>query len=131
MRQFQLFTYPTLLSDQYSCKTGQPYTFFSTSSENLFYQRFELQNQNFDFETTKNLILLAWSIFSRGLTLQNYRIKNIFHENPVEVRSFDRTTIKLIYYACRMNLARPATPWEVLCRRTASNGRQLSYVVFA
>jgi hypothetical protein len=35
----------------------------STSSEILFYQRYELHNQNCDFETRKTLILHAWSIF--------------------------------------------------------------------
>jgi hypothetical protein len=40
----------------------------STSSENLFYQcyGFHFQNQNFDFKTTKTLILHAWSIFFKG-----------------------------------------------------------------
>jgi hypothetical protein len=68
----------------------------SSSSENLFYQRYELQNQNCDFETTETLILHAWSIFSNGAHITNYGIKNIFHENPVEVRSFDRITTKIL-----------------------------------
>jgi hypothetical protein len=50
----------------------------STSSENLFYQRFELQNQNFDFETTKTLILHAWSIFFKGAHLAKLWSKKIF-----------------------------------------------------
>ncbi len=68
----------------------------STSSENLFFLRYDLQNQNLDFEATKTLILHAWSIYFKGLTYQNYAVKNIFHENPVEVRSFDGITISLI-----------------------------------
>jgi hypothetical protein len=50
----------------------------STSSENLFYQRYERQNQNFDFETTKTLILRAWSIFFKGAHLTKLWSKKIF-----------------------------------------------------
>ncbi len=50
----------------------------STSSENLFYQRYELQNQNFDFETRKTLILHAWSIFFKGAHLAKLWSKKIF-----------------------------------------------------
>ncbi len=38
----------------------------STPSENLFYHHYEIQNQNFDFETAKTRILHAWSIFFQG-----------------------------------------------------------------
>jgi hypothetical protein len=48
----------------------------STFSENLFYQRYELQNQNFDFETTKTLH--AWSIFFKGAHLTKLWSKKIF-----------------------------------------------------
>ena len=84
----------TLLFEQYSCQTchtpfleGMAVKHFlylsklaaqmvtSTSSENLFYRRYEFQNQNFDFETMKTLIFHAWSLFSRGLTLKNYGVK--------------------------------------------------------
>ncbi len=61
----------------------------STPSENLFYHRYELQNQSFYFETAKTWILHAWLIFYKGAQLTNYGVKNIFHENPVKVRSFD------------------------------------------
>ena len=50
----------------------------STSSENLFYQRYGFQNQNFDFKTTKTLILQAWSIFSKGAHLTKLWSKKIF-----------------------------------------------------
>jgi hypothetical protein len=50
----------------------------STSSENLFYQRYELQNQNFYFETTKTLILHTWSIFFKGAHLAKLWSKKIF-----------------------------------------------------
>jgi hypothetical protein len=50
----------------------------STSSENLFYQRYEFQNQKFDFEPTKTLILHAWSIFFMGAHLTKLRSKKIF-----------------------------------------------------
>jgi hypothetical protein len=50
----------------------------STSSENLFYQRYGFQNQNFDFKTTKTLILHAWSIFFKGAYLTKLWSKKIF-----------------------------------------------------
>ncbi len=82
---FSFLHIPTLLFEQYSFQTCHTlllediivkhYLYLSkfaarmvtsTSSENLFYQRYELQNQNFDYETTKTLILHAWSIFFQG-----------------------------------------------------------------
>ena len=50
----------------------------STSSENIFYQRYEFQNQNFDFETTKTSILHAGSIFSKVAHLTKLWSKKIF-----------------------------------------------------
>ncbi len=44
-----------------------------------------------DFGTTKTLILHARSIFFKGCHLTKIWSKNIFHENPVKVRSFDLT----------------------------------------
>ncbi len=63
----------------------------STPSENLSLHLYESQNKNFNFGTLKTLILHAPSIFFRGghPTKKNMEEKNIFHENPVEVRSFD------------------------------------------
>jgi hypothetical protein len=50
-----------------------------TSSENLFTkQRYEFQNPNFDFETTKTMILHAWSIFFMGAHLPKLWSKKIF-----------------------------------------------------
>ncbi len=57
----------------------------STPSENLSLHLYESQNKNFNFGTLKTLILHARSIFFN----KNMEEKNIFHENPVEVRSFD------------------------------------------
>jgi hypothetical protein len=50
----------------------------STPSENLFYHRYELQNQNFYFETAKTWILHAWSIFFKGAQLTKLWSKKIF-----------------------------------------------------
>jgi hypothetical protein len=50
----------------------------STSSENLFYQRYGVQNQNFDFKTSKTLILHARSIFFKGAHLTKLWSKKIF-----------------------------------------------------
>ncbi len=38
----------------------------STSSENLFYRRYEFQNQNFDFETTKTTKTCLVDFFQGG-----------------------------------------------------------------
>ncbi len=46
--------------------------------ENLFYQRYGFQHQNFDFKTTKTLILHAWSIFFKGSHLTKLWSKKIF-----------------------------------------------------
>ncbi len=94
---FSFLHIPTLLFEQYSCETchtpflevmtvkhflylsklaAQMVT--STSSENLFYQRYEFQNLNFDFETTKILILHAWSIFFKGAHLTKLWSTKIF-----------------------------------------------------
>ncbi len=88
---------PTLVFEQYSCQTchtpflesmtvkhflylsklaAQMVT--STYSENLFYQRYEFENQNFDFETTKTSILHAWSIFFKGAHLTKLWSKKTF-----------------------------------------------------
>jgi hypothetical protein len=62
----------------------------STPLENLSLLLYEPQNKNFNFGTTKTLILHAQSIFFRGGHITKIWSKNIFfHENPVEVRSFD------------------------------------------
>jgi hypothetical protein len=50
----------------------------STPSENLFYHRYELQNQNFDFETAKTWILHAWSIFLKRAHQTKLGSKKIF-----------------------------------------------------
>ncbi len=64
----------------------------STPSENLSLHLYESQNKNFNFGTLKTLILHARSIFfQEGSPNKNMEEKNIFHENPVEVRSFDGT----------------------------------------
>jgi hypothetical protein len=63
----------------------------STPSENLSLQLYEAQNKTFKFGTTKTLILHTWSIFFKVGHLKKYGVKNIYHENPVEVRSFDGT----------------------------------------
>jgi hypothetical protein len=42
------------------------------------------------------LILHARLIFLKGATYQKYGVKNIFHEHPVEVRSFDGTGTRTI-----------------------------------
>jgi hypothetical protein len=62
----------------------------STRLENISLHLYESQNKNFNFGTTKTVILHARSvdIFQRGLPNKNMEEKNIFHENPVEVRSF-------------------------------------------
>jgi hypothetical protein len=44
----------------------------------MFYQRYGFQNQNFDFKTTKTLILHAWSIFFKGAHLTKLWSKKIF-----------------------------------------------------
>ena len=94
---FSFLHIPTLLFEQYSFQTCHTlllediivkhYLYLSklaarmvtsTSSENLFYQRYELQIQNFDFETTKTLILHAWSIFFKGAHLAKLWSKKIF-----------------------------------------------------
>ncbi len=85
---FSFLHIPTLLFEQYSSQTF--HTLFledmivkhylylskiaaqmvtSTFSGNLFYQRFKFENKNFDFKTTKTLILDAWSIFFKGAHL--------------------------------------------------------------
>jgi hypothetical protein len=62
----------------------------STPSENLSLQLYKAQNKNFNFGITKTLILHTRLIFFTGGYLTKIRSKkNIFHENPVEVRSFD------------------------------------------
>jgi hypothetical protein len=85
---FRLLHIHTLLFEQYSCQTChllfledmivKHYLYLSklaaqmvtlTPSENLFYCRYELQNQNFYFETAKTWILHAWSIFFNGAQL--------------------------------------------------------------
>jgi hypothetical protein len=48
------------------------------TSENLVYQRYGFQNQNFDFKTTKTLILHAWSIFFNWAHLTKLWNKKIF-----------------------------------------------------
>jgi hypothetical protein len=64
----------------------------STPSESLSLHLNESQNKNFNFGTLKTLILHARSIFFKGGSpYKNMEEKNIFHENPVEVRSFDGT----------------------------------------
>ncbi len=66
----------------------------STPSETLPLHLYEPQNKNFDFDTLKTLILHAWSIFFN----KNLEEKNLFHENPVEVRSFDGTDVRKNYW---------------------------------
>jgi hypothetical protein len=62
----------------------------STPSENLSLQLYEAHNKTFKFGTTKTLILHTQSIFFKGGHLTKiWSKKIIFHENPVEVRSFD------------------------------------------
>ncbi len=94
---FSFLHIPTLLFEQYSCQTcrtpfleGMIVKYYlylsklaaqmvtSTSSENLFYKRYGFQNQNFDFKTTKTLILHAWSIFFTGAHLTKMWSKKIF-----------------------------------------------------
>jgi hypothetical protein len=43
-----------------------------------YYRRYEFQNQNFDFETTKTSILHAWSIFFKVAHLTKLWSKKIF-----------------------------------------------------
>ncbi len=70
----------------------------STLSEKLLWGDSGVQNQNFDFGISWTLILYARSIFSQGShLLEILREKNIFRENPVEVRSFDGTYIKWLF----------------------------------
>ncbi len=64
----------------------------STPSENLSFHLYESQNKNFNFGTLKTLILHA-HFFQGGSPNKNMEEKNIFHENPVEVRSFDGTML--------------------------------------
>jgi hypothetical protein len=65
-----------------------------TPSENLY----EFQNINLNFGTTMTLKLHSQSIFSR---YQNYGVKNIFRENPVEVRSVDRIyQLPVVFHLC-------------------------------
>ena len=61
----------------------------STPLENLSLLLYEPQNKNFNFGTSKTLILHARLIFFRGGHITKIWSKNIFHENPVEVRRFD------------------------------------------
>ncbi len=68
----------------------------STPSETLPLLLYEPQNKNFDFGTLKTLILHARSIFFKGGHPTKIWRKNLFHENPVEVRSFDGTTWNLV-----------------------------------
>ncbi len=94
---FSFLHIPTLLFEQYSCQTCRTpflegmivkhYLYLSklaaqmvtsTSSENLFYQRYGFQNQNFYFKTTKTLISHAWSIFFKGVHLIKLWSKKIF-----------------------------------------------------
>ena len=94
---FSFLHIPTLLFEQYSFQTCHTlllediivkhYLYLSkltarmvtsTSSENLFYQRYELQNQNFYFETAKTWILHAWSIFFNKAHLTKLWSKKIF-----------------------------------------------------
>jgi hypothetical protein len=62
----------------------------STPSENISLHLYASQNKNFNFGTLKTSILHARSIFFKGgHPKKNMEEKNVFHENPVEVRSFD------------------------------------------
>ncbi len=62
----------------------------STLSEKILGGNSGVQYQNFDFGISRTLILYARSIFSQGSHLPEIlREKNIFCENPVEVKSFD------------------------------------------
>ncbi len=60
----------------------------STPLENLSLLLYEPQNKNFNFGTTKTLILHARSIFSRGGHITKIWSKKIFF---MKVRSFDGT----------------------------------------
>ncbi len=59
----------------------------STLSENILWGDSGVHSQNFDFGISLTLILYARSQGSHQLEI--LREKNIFRENPVEVRSFD------------------------------------------
>jgi hypothetical protein len=73
----------------------------STSSENLSLHLYESRNKIFNFGTTKTLILHAPSIFFLGGSpYKNVEEKNIFHENPVEVESFDGTYLFMNTRVC-------------------------------
>jgi hypothetical protein len=70
----------------------------STPSETLPLHLYESQNKNFDFSTLWTLILHARSIFFKGgHPTKIWRKKNLFHENPVEVRSFDGTSLLALF----------------------------------
>ncbi len=53
-------------------------------STSISLQLYESQNRNFNFGTTKTLIF-----FKVGHLIKIWSKKNIFNENPVEVRIFD------------------------------------------
>ncbi len=73
-----------------SVEVSSPDGNFDTLGKSFLPPRYELQNQNFYFEIAKTWILHAWSIFFKRAQLTKlWSNKNIFHENPVEVRSFD------------------------------------------
>jgi hypothetical protein len=61
--------------------------------ENLFLRLYEFQNNFFNFWHYKDLDFTRSVDFLRGVTYQNYGVKNIFCENPVEVRSIVRTSV--------------------------------------
>jgi hypothetical protein len=50
--------------------------------KNLSLQLYESQNKNFNFGTTKALILHIWSIFFKGDHPTKIWSKKYFHENP-------------------------------------------------
>ncbi len=114
---FSFLHIPTLLFEQYSFQTCHTLILediivkhflclsklaarmvTSTSSENFFYQRYELQNQNFDFETTKTLILHAWSIFFKGAHPTKLWSKKIFFMKSLsKFRSFDGMNLVFLF----------------------------------
>jgi hypothetical protein len=64
----------------------------STPLENLSLLLYKPPNKNFNFGTSKTLILHARSIFFKGGHKTKIWSKKYFHENPVEVMSFDGST---------------------------------------
>jgi hypothetical protein len=62
----------------------------SSPSETLPLHLYEPQNKNFDFGTFEDLdFTRSVDFFQGGSPNKNLEEKNLFHENPVEVRSFD------------------------------------------